>query len=450
MAQGIFNQQGASLRQPDGEAMQKALDLGGQIKLDHSLFAENENAGLNQLKYSSQGEKSSGLSDQLKVQIWGEHEWGRLQFCWKIDSSVLRGDLEMEKENKKENKIEEACIIWQPAPELRWYAGKKVFSWGKSHAWNPLGFLDSPRDPLDPDLPHTGLISLGAEYGQEFPPGPDPLQGLTFTSLIFPVQEKINKDFGHWKHWNLASKLSLLFWNTEIDFVALTGKSRPDLYGFDFSRTLSTSLEMYGDFWVSPQYEKVFLDQSGTLWETEYTAFGSLGGLRYERGNMCWTVEYYRNKAGFTPEEMLSYYHYLQTVVDAYPKKGADEAGQRMLILTNAYYQRPDLMQEYAYTQILKKDPFRIQHLSCSIAGVWNLQDQSLALCPELQYDSKPNLNIGLKTIFWKGDPHTEFGEKANHWAVEASLTYFFEFSFYYLPSTDEPRQDPSDTMYYR
>ena len=318
--------------------------------------------------------------------------------------------------------------------------------WGKGHAWNPLSFLDSPRDPLDPDMPHTGLIFLGTEYEREFPPGPDPLQGLTFTSVIFPVQEKINEEFGHPNHWNMAGKLSLLFWNTEIDWVVLKGKSRPERYGFDFSRKLNPFLELYADYWTSPQYEKVFLDQSGKLWKTEYTAFCSSGGLRYERWGTCWTVEYYRNKAGFNPEEMDSYYNYLQTVVDGYPKEGGAEAGQRMVILSKAYYQHPTPMQEYAYTQILTRAPLGIQHLTCSIAGVWNLQDQSYAICPGLRYDSKPNLNVGLKSTFWQGNPHTEFGEKINHWIVEASLTYSFEFSKFSLsdlPSyLNEPRQE--------
>jgi len=420
--------------------MQKAFDLGGQIKLGHFLFDENEKAELYRLKYLPQEKMAGGLADQVQMQLWGNHAWKRIQFSWKINGSAQKGDSSLE--SKEKNKIEEAGITWQPIPELRWYAGKKVLSWGKGHGWTPLAFLDPHRDPLDPDMPHTGLIFLGTEYEREFPPSPDPLQALTFTSLIFPVQEKVNEGFGHLNNWNMAGKLSLLFWNTELDWVVLKGKSRPEHYGFDFSRKVNSFLEIYGDFWTSPLYEKVFLDQSGELWKTEYTAFGSLQGLRYERWGMCCTVEYYRNKAGFNPEEMSTYYNYLQTVVDAYPKEGGTEARKRIMILSNAYYQHPNPMQEYAYTQILKRAPLGVQHLTCSIAGVWNIQDRSYALCPEIRYNSKPNLNIGLKNTFWQGNPHTEFGEQIKHWSVEISLTYSFESSFSATPSySAEPYQ---------
>ncbi|MEW5801600.1 MAG: hypothetical protein AB1847_05780 [bacterium] len=440
MAQRFLTLQDTS--QQSEEAIQKAFNLGGQIKLDHSLFARNEKAGLYRLKYSSEEEKSSGLADQVQMQLWGKHDLEEIQFSWKVRSSAQSGNLEAQEENP----LEEACITWQSNPEFRWYAGKKVLSWGSGHAFKPLAFLDTPEDPLDRDEPHNGLLFFGAEYAKVFPPGPDPLQGVTFTPLIFPVQEKINEEFGQPEHWNMAGRLSLLFWNTDIDFVALKGESRPERYGCGFSRKIYPFLEIYADCWTSPQYEKVFIDQSGELWKTRYTAFCSFGGVRYEKDDMCCVVEYYRNKGGFTPEEMYNYYHYLQSVVDDTSKKNADQDKQRMVILSDTYYQHPNLAQEYAYLQILKKEPLKVRRLSFSIAGIWNVQDQSYSLSPVIQYKAKPNLMIGLKGTFHEGDPCTEFGEKINTWSVEVSLTYSLAFSLYYAALSKEPRQqeDPS------
>lgn len=426
-----------SLGERRGEVMEKAFDLGGQVKISHFLFAVDEDAGLYQLKYFNQQREKRSLADQLQIQLLGKHEWEKLRFFWNLSSSaqtVKTDDL------KRENGLEEACLTLQSNSGLSWRAGKKILSWGKAHAWNPLSFLDSPREPFDPDRPRDGLIILGAEYDRKFFHESDPLQSLTFTPLIFPVQKKVNEKFGQPNHWNLAGKLSLLFWNTEFDFVALKGKSRPERYGLGFSR--GTPLEVYGNFWVTPQYEKVFLDKSGQLWKTGYTAFGSLLGLRYEEGWLSWIVEYYRNKAGFTREEMHNYYQYVHDITGGGSDGGSEENQpyvERLTRLTEKYYQRPDLMQEYAHIQINQKNPLQIQYLTWSIAGIWNLQDRSFAVCPQLRYNSTGDLTVGLKGTLWAGDPYTEFGEKVNDWTVEVSLTYAFELSFYYRPYPKEP-----------
>ena len=103
MAQRLSNHQAPSLSQlgqRSEEGMQKSFDLGGQIKLGHFLFAENEKAGLYQLKYLPREKEASGLADQVQVQLWGNHAWERSQFFWKIDSSAQKGDLSLESEQK--------------------------------------------------------------------------------------------------------------------------------------------------------------------------------------------------------------------------------------------------------------------------------------------------------------------------------------------------------------
>ncbi|MEW6378904.1 MAG: hypothetical protein AB1611_04785 [bacterium] len=435
MAQEPFNQQDAGLRPQSEETIRKAFDLAGQIHYSHFLSGKNEDAGISLLEHHYPEDRSDP-TDQIQMWIWGSRELGKSHLSWKIKSFAQTNSSETEKKSE----VEEACITWPLHSELRLSAGQKVFSWGKARAWNPQAFIDSPHDPLDSDPSHDGLVFGGFEYGQKYPPGPDPLQELTFTTLIFPVQERVNEEFGQPKNWNLAGKLSLLFWNTEIDFVTLKGKSRPERYGFSFSRQLRPRWEFYGDFGMIPNNEKIFLDQSGDLWEISFPAIYSLWGLQYEGGTVRWTGEYYRNKAGFTPEEMRSYYQYLHRITDSQTKGGNNEAlARRLMTLTRKYYHRPDLMQVYAYTEILKRGFLWIKHLTSSLAGVWNLQDQSYCLCPQFRYDSPLNLSVGLQGTFAGGKPFTEFGEKAIRWSVEASLTYSFDLLIYYRSSPNSP-----------
>jgi len=454
-AEQVFKNRTTSLYQPRRGVSKKISEISGKIKIGHFLFGPDEEAELYKLKYSQESEKSTS-ADQFHIILGGKHELQESIFFWEARNFLHKNDSGWE---AKIN-VDEAYINCPYNSELRWEAGKKILNWGKAHAWNPLGFLASPRDPLDPELsrefPQEGLIYLGAEYKKKFPPGPDPIQGLAFSPLIFPVQENVNETFGQpkdfqehvsettgqSKHWNLAGKLSLLFWNTEIDFCFLKGASRPDRYGFGFSRNLDSNLEIYGDFCMIPEYEKFFLDNLGTkpLPSTVYAAFGNLVGFSYNRGeDSRYIVEYYRNKAGYTPEEMKNYYAYLHEMNDPNQEDG-DRTDIRNI--TEDYYNKPDLMQEYVFAKIIKNEPLEIQHLTFSVAGIMNLQDKSYSISPEFYYKSRPNLHIKLKATINEGKPLSEFGERVNDSKVEISLTYFFDFSFYQLLYSEETIQD--------
>ena len=89
-----------------------------------------------------------------------------------------------------------------------------------------------------------------------------------------------------------------------------------------------------------------------------------------------------------------------------------------------------------------KNGPLEIQRLTFSVAGVWNIQDRSYSISPEFYYKSRSNLHVKVKGTVNEGKPFTEFGEKANDWEMQISLTYFFNFSFYQLLYPEEIIQD--------
>ncbi len=47
---------------------------------------------------------------------------------------------------------------------------------------------------------------------------------------------------------NFAGKLYLLLYDTDIDLMAMTGESKTNRVGMDFSRNITTNLEIHGEF----------------------------------------------------------------------------------------------------------------------------------------------------------------------------------------------------------
>ena len=70
--------------------------------------------------------------------------------------------------------------------------GKKVFKWGKGYAWNPVAFIDRPKDPNDPDLALEGFWAISGDYIKSFS---GPLKTLSFTPVFLPVIDPMNTDF---------------------------------------------------------------------------------------------------------------------------------------------------------------------------------------------------------------------------------------------------------------
>ncbi len=74
---------------------------------------------------------------------------------------------------------------------------------------------------------------------------------------------------------------SVAFYDTDIDVMFMTGPSRPDRYGFDFSRNLTTNFEIHGEYaWVR-NTRKTVLNTAGAseVIEGRRTAFLSVCGI---------------------------------------------------------------------------------------------------------------------------------------------------------------------------
>jgi hypothetical protein len=209
-----------------------------------------------------------------------------------------------------------------PAPSLTVDVGKKTFKWGKGYLWNPAAFIDRAKSPEDPALALEGFVALSADYIRTFD---GPLQVVSLTPVVVPVFGDLNGDFGRRDHVNLAGRLYLLLYDTDVDVVFLTGGSRPDRFGFDVSRNLWSNVEIHGEWMRIPDNLVRVVTPSGTLVQREQPASSFVLGVRYlSDQNTTYIVDYFRNGAGYSRAEMDTYFDLIESGYDWRTSSGDD------------------------------------------------------------------------------------------------------------------------------
>jgi len=318
-----------------------------------------------------------------------------------------------------EMKFYEAYLAWQASPGVSWEAGKKTQRWGKGYAWSPVAFLERPKDPEDPELAREGFVAVAGNFVRS---GAGALQNVSFTPLVVPTESGMNADFGAPGHLNPAAKLSLLYRDTDIDFLWLGEGSRNTRYGFDVSRNFGTNLELHGEWARIRDFEQPVLSAAGSLVPSPpRDATSYLLGLRYltER-DTTWIVEYYRNGTGYSEAQAQAFYE-------------AAHAGAALGALTplvrsaaQAGYARPNLMQHYLYVRASQKEPFDILYFTPSATTIVNLDDGSYSLIGELLYTGFGDIEVRLRAAVNVGERLTEYGEKPVDARLELRLRLYF------------------------
>lgn len=320
--------------------------------------------------------------------------------------------------------VYEANLSLKPTPFATADLGKKVFKWGKGYAWNPVGFIDRPKDPYNPEEALEGYIGAGVDLIKSLDGS---LQTVALTTVALPVWEDVNEDFGEVNHVNLAAKLYMLYRDTDIDFVIFSGGSRSTRYGVDFSRNLATNFEIHGEFAYFTNLKQNYLSETGTLTQKERSANRYLLGLRYlTESDITTIIEYYHNGAGFSESELERFY---QLVADANTQllnTGTDTLFQIAKNISNMGYGSPQVGRNYLYLKINQKDPFDILYFTPGLIAMLNLDDLSYSVSPEMLYTGFTNWEIRLRYTFLGGDDFTEFEEKQNENKLELRVRHFF------------------------
>jgi len=312
----------------------------------------------------------------------------------------------------------------KPSSNFKIDVGKKTMKWGKGYAWSPVAFVDRPKDPDDPEQAMEGYILARADYIKSFD---GPLKTFSFSPVLLPVYDHVNDDFGNNNKLNVAGRFYFLLYDTDIDLMFMLGGSKPDRYGIDFSRNITTNFEVHGEYAYFSNSRKNVLDQSGIPRPVEAEAHSFLIGIRHLTSfDLTTIIEFYHSDAGFSADEMKNYFSFINRGYGIYQSTGNAAALAQAQQLAESGYARANAMQNYIYARLSQKEPFDILYFTPSLAWMMNTDDQSWSLTPELLYTGITNWEFRIRTGIIVGARNSDFGEKQNDYRIELRVGYYF------------------------
>jgi hypothetical protein len=312
----------------------------------------------------------------------------------------------------------EAYAGWRADTRAVAEVGKRALRWGTGYAWNPVGFLQRPKDPIDPELAREGYGMVVGSFLQSFD---GPLQTLALTGVLVPTTSGLNPDFGTPGHLNPAIKVYGLVYDTDVNLFYAGPGSRGPRVGFDFSRNLGSNLEIHGEWARTADAPRAVLGADNKLTVETRSFVNYLLGLRYltERDTTV-IFEAYHNGGGFSTAESERFYDLVRASgsSDALAKLAARAAAQG--------YTRPNMMQRYINLRVSQKEPFDILSFTPAVTLIANTEDRSYSLIPEAAYNGVNNLELRLRLALNHGNASTEYGEKPVRTRAELRVRYFF------------------------
>lgn len=402
------------------EIEKKAFQFGGYLEFRPVLFGLDRDSWLYKLRFYD-------LEEGETIAEYNFNALLDLSFEKGIVGAKIRTNTDITKSISGWSHVTtlfEAFLSLKPSLSFHLDIGKKRMKWGKGYAWNPVAFIDRPKNPNDPGLALEGYVVLSIDYIKSFQ---GKLKTITFTPVLIPVNEHINSTFGNKNQLNFGGKVYFLFYDTDIDLMFLSGGSVPARYGMDFSRNIASNFEIHGEFAYIPDYIKEVIQEDGTVGEEQYASMNYLLGIRFlTRTNTTFFFEYFKNGNGYTSNEMENFYSLIDQVYQSYLLTGDDSQLEFLSGAASQAYRTFAPMQDYLYLRISQKEPWNILYFIPSFTSIFNLTDKSFSLTPELLYNPITNLELRAKITILLGKGGSEFGEKQNDFRLEFRGRYYF------------------------
>ena len=420
-SQGRFEIDLSELQKEVDKVAAKPYNLGGFLEFQPTLFGIDRDSAVSRLHFFDKKQDSTFEQYNVRLRLEGRYNADPLSVFFKTDT-LVRNDFDGWDEDVR---LFEAYTSFKPSPNFVFEAGKKVAKWGKGYAWNPVSFIAPAKNPEDPEEALEGFTLFTGDFIRSFD---GPLKTMTLTAAAVPVYKHINANVGEPGHTDFASKLYLLAYDTDFDFMVSTGGSRTTRYGFDFSRNLTTNFEIHGELGVVNNQKTPVVDKRGRMFVRESDAVSYLLGLRYlTETETTYILEYYRNGTGFTRDEMKNFFGFVETSYQTFLSTGNDTGLRRARQMLDGAYGRPNPGRHYLYFRASQKEPFDILYLTPALTSIANLTDGSLSLIPEIAYSPITNVELRFRTPILLGRKGTEYGEKQNDYRIELRLRYYFD-----------------------
>lgn len=403
-----------------GKYETRAFELRGYAEIEPAYSVSNEQGALYQLEFFDEDPRDSIFRLPAALELEGRYHKGMTTLSFRTHSSKV-WDYTHE---RAEHELYEGLVTLQPNPGFTFDLGKKAYRWGTGYAWNPVAFVEKAKDAGNADLAREGFWTVSFDWIRSFD---GPLKTVAFTPLLLPNHGNVNSEFGREGYTNLAARLYLLYGNTDIHFMALGEGSKSARYGVDFASNLSPNFEIHGE--AAYVTEVSLLDVTPackTRQEAPQDTFSYLAGLRYRtEGDFNVIAEYYYNGAGNSKAAQRQFYECVHRAWEAddpdllagLPLKGDLDQGP----LT-----KPNPMRRYVNLRAWWDEPNNLLYFVPAIQVLYNLDDNSYSISPELNYDGIDDLSLRLRLTVPIGDPLTEWGEKPNDYKVEFRLRYYF------------------------
>lgn len=402
--------------------VEKPYSLGGFLEFEPVLFGLDRDAAFYRLRFFDRDEGEILTQYTFRLRPEGSYRLGILSLFARAN---ILGQYTYQGWDT-EAQLFEGFASLKPHPSLTFDVGKKVVKWGKGYAWNPVAFVDRPKNPEDPEEALEGFYLATATVIRSFAGS---LKTVAFTPVLLPVYAHVNDDFGQLDHLNFAAKLYLLLFDTDLDLLVFTGASRTTRYGVDFAKNLLPNLEVHGEWARLTDVETPVITAQGEPSVRRAEVMSYLIGLRYlTPQDTTFILEYYRNGTGFTQEEATNFFTFVDTSYTTFVQTGNASGLRRAATLAEGAYGRPNPMRHYFYVRASQKEPFDILYFTPAFTTIVNLTDRSFVLLPELLYSPRTNLELRLRGAVLVGDSGTEYGEKQNDYRVELRVRWYFQW----------------------
>jgi len=403
------------------EVETKPYSFNAQFEISETIKELDEDSLLFHQRYPNGKDDGTLYQTEFDLKVEGSYQISIVKLY-----ARLNGDFYYNKEEDwvNDSRTEEAYVSLLPAPSITLDAGKKVLKWGKGYAWNPAAFFSRSKDIEDPDTTLEGYYVVTGDLIKSMD---GVLKTIALTPVVLPVSSNINDEWGTEREVVWGGKLYLFAFDTDLDIMFLSGEEVEERFGVDFSKNISTNFEIHGEAAIILDYVKYITDQQGNLAEKKYDSKSYLLGIRYLTSHdTTYIFEYFRNGQGYTSDEMKDYFTLIEDGYQEYINIGSMAKLSKSREYGSQFYNKQTVMEDYLYLKVSQKEPFDILYFTPSVTCLYNINDKSGSIMPQITYTPITNLELELRATFLLGKNYTEFGEKLNDYKIYAAVKYYF------------------------
>ena len=151
----------------------------GFLQAQPTLSGLDRDSPLYRLRFYQDEPGAASEESDVGVRLEGAFQYGDLSAFARLDSFLSHDPDGWDGKMT----LMEGYLSYKPGPHMALDAGKRVTKWGKGYAWNPVSFVDRPKNPEDPEEALEGYFLLGGDFIRSFD---GPLQTLAFTPVHPP------------------------------------------------------------------------------------------------------------------------------------------------------------------------------------------------------------------------------------------------------------------------